>query len=634
MDNLTDASLVADALAGREEAFASLVRKYQDYAYGTAVAMVSDFDQAADVVQEAFLCAYRNLGKLREPGKFGVWLHGIVRHSSLRAVRELARVRKLAEQMGRMGEPMAANPTPAESAEEAERRRTVRRALGRLSETNREAVSLYYVDGLSYADIAGYLGVTKATVQGRLQRGRAELRKDLTMVAETFKDERLPEDFAAEVRRLLDAADVYGRRHEDVIRQLAAIGAPAVEPLCAALGDPRIPVRRAAAKALCTIGDARALRPILQVLYTKDWQTGNAILRDGRVLTIPGVKAELMRIVRGGDADEQYWAIQALTGAVGDPQVSECLENAYRNGETVPLNIRRTALAALCSVRPELARQLIGEALLSPEFRRHGSWVWWAMVRSGCKLPIETCLLGFGRDVAPVGRLFAGHLVRRHGDVGRKVLAELLETGSPDHRATAAMALAVEGHDGAFEVLKDELIGGYAEKKWVRTVTRVVAQRFGMRLADWADAQGPRLPDSPGIAWALARVRLGAGDGTAEDHFRYGTPSVRAAALRTRARRRGAELLPELREHLRQGQPRKVAQEAFWRMLALGDAAVATAQAMLASEHWTERKAAVCLLRRWGKLTRAQHAQAEADPHVAVRHAANWRWPRRPAGEG
>jgi hypothetical protein len=68
-----------------------------------------------------------------------------------------------------------------------------------------------------------------------------------------------------------------------------------------------------------------------------------------------------------------------------------------------------------------------------------------------------------------------------------------------------------------------------------------------------------------------------------------------------------------------------VAQEAFWQMERLGNAALPVALEMLASEHWTERKAAVCLLRRWGKLTAGQKAKAEQDSHVAVRHAANWR---------
>jgi len=61
---------VAKTLAGDGEAFARLVRRYQDYAYGTAIGLLSDFDLARDAVQEAFLLAYRDLGKLRDAERF------------------------------------------------------------------------------------------------------------------------------------------------------------------------------------------------------------------------------------------------------------------------------------------------------------------------------------------------------------------------------------------------------------------------------------------------------------------------------------------------------------------------------------------------------------------------------------
>jgi hypothetical protein len=63
-------------------------------------------------------------------------------------------------------------------------------------------------------------------------------------------------------------------------------------------------------------------------------------------------------------------------------------------------------------------------------------------------------------------------------------------------------------------------------------------------------------------------------------------------------------------------------------MYALREAAEPVVLEMLKSDAWTERKAAVCLLRRWGKLTPEQEDRARNDPHVAVRHAAQ----RHPAG--
>ena len=84
-------------------------------------------------------------------------------------------------------------------------------------------------------------------------------------------------------------------------------------------------------------------------------------------------------------------------------------------------------------------------------------------------------------------------------------------------------------------------------------------------------------------------------------------------------------LLPRLRECLAAGRPRKVAQEAFWQVHRRRDEAGPMVEQMRRSALWTERRAAVALLRRWGQLTASQRAEAEADSHVAVRHAARWK---------
>ena len=104
----------------------------------------------------------------------------------------------------------------------------------------------------------------------------------------------------------------------------------------------------------------------------------------------------------------------------------------------------------------------------------------------------------------------------------------------------------------------------------------------------------------------------------------HGPPAIRARALRQHATRAGASVLPELRRCLAEGRPKKLAREAYRQMEALGTEAEPTALEMLKSPLWTERKAAVSLLRRWGKLTPQQQADAREDPHVAVRHAADF----------
>ena len=234
MTEKPDTTLVGEARSGSRDAFCELVRRYQDHAYGLAVALVSDFDLAQDVVQEAFVCAYSHLAKLREPERFAGWLRGIVRNTARRALRDRAHDRLLVEKLCGSGVQPEPVRSPAESAEAMERRQLVQHALQRLPQRNREAVTLHYVDGLSYADIAGFLGVTRTTVKGRLQRGREQLREELSMVEDTFDDERLPQEFAEETARIIDRWAERGVDLRGEIDRLTSIGAPAVEPLCEA----------------------------------------------------------------------------------------------------------------------------------------------------------------------------------------------------------------------------------------------------------------------------------------------------------------------------------------------------------------------------------------------------------------
>lgn len=85
------------------------------------------------------------------------------------------------------------------------------------------------------------------------------------MLERTFREEMLSEDFSKEIQRLFDAVAEGGG---EAIQRLAEMGAPAVDPLCEALDDPRRPVRNAAARALYRIGYPRALRPVLQLLHS------------------------------------------------------------------------------------------------------------------------------------------------------------------------------------------------------------------------------------------------------------------------------------------------------------------------------------------------------------------------------
>jgi RNA polymerase sigma-70 factor (ECF subfamily) len=79
--------LVRQASGGDVQAFVELTRRFQHFAFGSALALVRDFQEAEDLVQEAFVAAWSALPGLADPAAFPGWLRGIVRHQAFRMLR-------------------------------------------------------------------------------------------------------------------------------------------------------------------------------------------------------------------------------------------------------------------------------------------------------------------------------------------------------------------------------------------------------------------------------------------------------------------------------------------------------------------------------------------------------------------
>src|SRR5271166_1043275 len=79
--------LVRRARQGDVKAFVELTRSFQHLAFGSALALVHAFQQAEDIVQEAFLAAWSALPRLEDPAALPGWLRGIVRHQAYRVLR-------------------------------------------------------------------------------------------------------------------------------------------------------------------------------------------------------------------------------------------------------------------------------------------------------------------------------------------------------------------------------------------------------------------------------------------------------------------------------------------------------------------------------------------------------------------
>ena len=198
-------ALVGRVREGDLDAFAEVTRRFQQMAFGYALALLRDLQQAEDVVQEAFVAAWFGLPTLAEPAAFPGWLRSIVRNQAHRLLRQ-----KQLESL-----PMTAaltvaseEPRPDDQIEQGQRIATVLDAIGRLPITLREVVTLFYVHECTQQDIATFLGLPLTTVNNRLHAARMQLkRRTLTMVKDTLEAHRLPDDFAARIGRIVRARD-------------------------------------------------------------------------------------------------------------------------------------------------------------------------------------------------------------------------------------------------------------------------------------------------------------------------------------------------------------------------------------------------------------------------------------------
>jgi len=161
------------------EAFRELYGRHKDRVVNTAYHLIGDRDEALEAAQEVFLRVYRKIGKFRGQSSFSSWLYRIAVNVATDHRRRLGRARSLLEAYSQHGPPAESRPRHRGGSDEhAARRETaeeVRRAVARLSPKLGAVITLRYLEGLAYAEIAAALGVSVGTVKSRLNRAHRAL---------------------------------------------------------------------------------------------------------------------------------------------------------------------------------------------------------------------------------------------------------------------------------------------------------------------------------------------------------------------------------------------------------------------------------------------------------------------------
>ena len=184
-----EVALVRRAQSGDSAAFSDLVRLYQRRAVSVAYRLLSNTEDACDVAQEAFVRAYRNLGQLENPARFGPWLMRVVSNLSLnfrraRKSRQAGSLDDALELEGEVRRPSSGQRWSQGSEDETgplpeELRHAIGDAISELPDKQRLALVLFSVEGMPQKEVADILECSVELVKWNVFQARKKLKESL-----------------------------------------------------------------------------------------------------------------------------------------------------------------------------------------------------------------------------------------------------------------------------------------------------------------------------------------------------------------------------------------------------------------------------------------------------------------------
>lgn len=183
---MDETALINSAQNGDLDSFNTLILRYQDSVFNTALRILGDEDLAQDAAQEAFISAFRGLSSFRG-GSFKAWIMRIATNACYDELRRQKRKPTTPlEPENTDGEEMDSpkwladpNMTPAEKSEAEELEHAIQHCLNALPTDFRAVVVLADIQGLDYSEVAAISHVPLGTVKSRLARARLRLRECL-----------------------------------------------------------------------------------------------------------------------------------------------------------------------------------------------------------------------------------------------------------------------------------------------------------------------------------------------------------------------------------------------------------------------------------------------------------------------
>ena len=219
-----DVQLIHNALSGDDEAFGTLVQKYQKSVHALAWRKIGDFHYAEEITQDTFLQAYEKLSTLKNRNQFAGWLYVITNNLCTDWLRKkIPALQPLGDASVKAIDKVTYEHYVLEQRESEiteHRREIVKQLLEKLPESERTVVTLYYLGEMTTKEIGKFLGVSVNTITSRLRRARERLQAS---------DERL-------INETLGGWQLSTNLYENIMREVADI-----KPVSPPAGKPLLP---------------------------------------------------------------------------------------------------------------------------------------------------------------------------------------------------------------------------------------------------------------------------------------------------------------------------------------------------------------------------------------------------------
>lgn len=184
---LSDEVLIQQAQAGRQSAFAMLVKRYEQYVYTLALRFVKRPEDADEVAQDCFLRAFRYLPDFRGEAKFSTWLYRIVYSTSMNFLRkQIPDFQSLDDEERPVRLKDEGMPDASANMEREDRNAALQQAISLLSADDSGIITLFYLYEHSLEEICDIMGLTMTNAKTKLCRARQRLK---TIVESKFADQ-------------------------------------------------------------------------------------------------------------------------------------------------------------------------------------------------------------------------------------------------------------------------------------------------------------------------------------------------------------------------------------------------------------------------------------------------------------